>query len=394
MGTTTKRVGKDGKVSVQAKVRKHGVSHTGTFASQKLADAWITEMESKLNKGEATNFHDMRKITLGTIFTEYMKVPKLSSKKVANLARLKIEIGAIKLGQFDSSVLRKYLEFKLSQPIPEQKKKKKEHPLFKGGKVLAKVIDEDGEEREELVVRTYSPATIRHYYYDLRNALEWHAGENTYHFNSTPFEFNQPPGAWDNPRDRRIEGDELQRLIDACDRMYKYKQDWKDLINFQVLSAMRIGETLLMRWKDLMIDENEPHGSFVFVPKEHQKTKNSKKADDRSVSMRRELYNLVVNNLMPRRGKPDERVFPYWEHSGIVGHAFRRITKNAKVEDFNVHDFRHEAISWMFENTSLTDIEIAKITGHTEMNTLMRYAKLRPKKTGAKLWAGLQALPA
>jgi len=394
MGTTTKRVGKAGKVSVQAKVRKHGVSHTGTFASQKLADAWITEMESKLNKGEATNFHDMRKITLGTIFTEYMKLPSLSSKKVANLARLKIEIGAIKLGQFDPSVLRKYLEFKLSQPIPVQKKKKKDHPLFKGGKVLATVIDEDGEERQELVVRTYSPATIRHYYYDLRNALEWHAGENGYHFNSTPFEINQPPGAWDNPRDRRVEGDELQRLIDACDRMYKYKQGWKDLINFQVLSAMRIGETLLMRWKDLKIDESEPHGSYVFVPKEHQKTKKSKKADDRSVSMRRELYTLVVNNLMPRQGKPDERVFPYWEHSGIVGHAFRTITKNAKIDDFNVHDFRHEAISWMFENTSLTDIEIAKITGHTEMNTLMRYAKLRPKKTGAKLWAGLQAAPA
>ena len=101
MGTTTRRVGKDGKVSIQAKVRKHGVSHTGTFASQKLADAWITDMENRLNKGEATNFHDMRKITLGEIFTEYMKLPTLSEKKVANLSRLKIEIGAIRLGHFE-----------------------------------------------------------------------------------------------------------------------------------------------------------------------------------------------------------------------------------------------------------------------------------------------------
>ena len=391
MGAITERVGKDGKTSFQAKVRKLGVSHSGTFSSKKLANAWITEIENKLNKGEATSFHDMQKVTLGEIFTDYMKLSTLSPKKVANLGRLKIEIGKMKLGQLDAKALRKYLEIKLSQPIPTQKKKKKEHPLFKGGKVLGKVVGEDGEEKEDLVQRTYAPATIRHYYYDIRNALQWHAGENNYHFVATPFEINQPPGAWDNPRDRRVEGDELERLIDACDKMYKYQQDWKDLINFQVLSAMRIGETLLMRWKDLKIDEDEPHGSYVFVPKEHQKTKKSKKADDRSVSMRRELYNLVVNNLIPRKGKPDERVFPYWAHSGIVGHAFRTITKNAKVEDFNVHDFRHEAISWMFENTSLTDIEIAKITGHTEMNTLMRYAKLRPKKTGAKLWAGLQA---
>ena len=388
MGTTTRRVGKDGKVSIQAKVRKHGVSHSGTFSSQKLADAWITDMENKLNKGEATNFHDMRKVTLGEIFSEYMKLSSLSKKNVANLARLKVEIGAIRLGQFDSSVLRKYLEIKLSQPIPVQKKKKKDHHLFKGGKVLGKVIGEDGEEREELVQRTYAPATIRHYYYDLRNALEWHSEEKNYHFNSKPFDTNDPPAAWGSPRDRRVEGDELERLIEACNRMYKYKQDWKDIIHFQVLSAMRIGETLLMRWKDMVIDEDEPHGSYVFVPKENQKTKSSKKADDRHVSMRRELYTLVVSNLLPRKGKPDERVFPYWEHSGIVGHAFRTITKNAQIDDFNVHDFRHEAISWMFENTNLTDIEIAKITGHTEMDTLMRYAKLRPKKTGAKLWAG------
>ena len=391
MGAITERVGKDRKVSFQAKVRKLGVSHSGTFKSKKAADAWITDIENKLNKGEATSFHDMQKVTLGEIFTDYMKLSTLSLKKVANLGRLKIEIGKLKLGQLDAKALRKYLEIKLSQPIPVQKKKKKDHPLFKGGKVLGKVVDEDGVEKEELVQRTYAPATIRHYYYDLRNALQWHAGENNYHFVATPFEINQPPGAWDNPRDRRVEGDELERLIDACDKMYKYQQDWKDLINFQVLSAMRIGETLLMRWKDLKVDENEPHGSYVFVPKEHQKTKKSKKADDRSVSMRRELYDLVVKNLIHRKGKPDERVFPYWAHSGIVGHAFRTITKNAKVHDFNVHDFRHEAISWMFENTSLTDIEIAKITGHTVMNTLMRYAKLRPKKTGAKLWAGLQA---
>lgn len=107
MGTTTRRVGKDGKVSIQAKVRKHGMSHSGTFSSQKLADAWITDLENKLNKGEATNFHDMRKVTLGEIFAEYMKVSSLSSKKVANLGRLKIEIGAIRLGQFDSGVLRR-----------------------------------------------------------------------------------------------------------------------------------------------------------------------------------------------------------------------------------------------------------------------------------------------
>lgn len=389
MGTTTKRIGKDGKVTIQAKVRKNGVKQTASFDSQKKADAWITDTESKINKGESVSIHDVRKLTLASIFSDYLSSGEvISDSKRGNLNRLKVEVGAIQLLQFNTKVLGKYLKLKLGQTVPEQKNKKKDHPLFKAGLVA----NPDPEAKEKLIPRTYAPATIRHYYYAIRTALEWHAKENDYLFNVKPFSDNPPPGAWDHPRERRLEEGELEKLIDACDEKYKYKQDWKDLLNFQIYSCMRIGETLLMRWKDLIINENEPHGSYIHVPKEHQKTRNSKKASDRSVSMRRELYELVNTKLMPRKGKPGERVFPQWAHSGIAGHSFRTITNNAAIEDLNIHDLRHEGISWMFENTNLTDIEIAKITGHSEMDTLMRYAKLRPTKTGAKLWAGLPAL--
>ena len=385
MGTTTKRVGKDGEVSFQAKVRKNGVKQSATFATQKQADEWVTDTEAKINKGQSVSIHEVRKLTLGAIFTDYIKNNTLPKNKFGNLERLKIEIGSIRLEQFTTKVLGNYLKIKLGQALPTPKNKKKDHPLFKGG--MKEVEGEDGVMIK--VQKTYAPATVRHYYYDIRTALEWHAQENSYHFNSKPFDDKPPPAAWEKPRERRLEEGELESLMSACDRMYKYRQDWKDLINFQTLSGMRIGETLLMRWRDLVIDEKEPHGSYVFVPKENQKTKGSNKADDRFVSMRRELHALVIQNLLTRKGKPEERVFPYWKHSGIVGHGFRTITKNAKTVDLNVHDFRHEAISWFFENTMLTDIEIAKMTGHTEMDTLRRYAKLRPQKTGAKLWAGM-----
>ena len=385
MGTTTKRVGKDGSVSVQAKVRKNGVSQSATFATQKQADEWVTDTEAKINKGQSVSIHEVRKLTLGAIFTDYIKNNTMPRNKVGNLGRLKIEIGSIQLSQFTTKVLGNYLKIKLGQTLPTPKNKKKDHPLFKAG--MKQVEGEDGELVK--VQKTYAPATIRHYYYDIRTALEWHAQENGYHFDSKPFDDKPPPPAWEKPRERRLEEGELESLMLACDQMYKYREDWKDIINFQIYSGIRIGETLKMRWKDLVIDKNEPHGSYVFVPKEHQKTRGSKKADDRFVSMRRELYELVTNKLLPRLGKLEDRVFPHWKTSGTFGHSFRTITKNAKTVDLNVHDFRHEAISWLFENTMLTDIEIAKMTGHTEMDTLMRYAKLRPKKTGAKLWAGM-----
>ena len=61
----------------------------------------------------------------------------------------------------------------------------------------------------------------------------------------------------------------------------------------------------------------------------------------------------------------------------------------AEVEalQYEIHDLRHEGISWLFENTNLTDIQISKMTGHLELDTLKRYAKLRPSSIGERLWA-------
>jgi integrase len=217
--------------------------------------------------------------------------------------------------------------------------------------------------------------------------LQWHAKVNDYHFNDKPFKDNPPPPAWKEPRERRLEEGELARLLSACDKMYVNQQHLKDIIEFQIYSCMRAGETLLMRWKDIRFDENKPTGSYIFVPKENQKTRNKRGAVDREVSMRRELFALVKDRLLPRKGATEDRVFPFWADSNVLGHRFKDICKNAGSADLRIHDLRHEGISWIFENTNLTDIHISKITGHLELDTLKRYAKLRPSSIGERLWA-------
>ncbi|MGS0893435.1 hypothetical protein ACVBGC_12960 [Burkholderia stagnalis] len=47
---------------------------------------------------------------------------------------------------------------------------------------------------------------------------------------------------------------------------------------------------------------------------------------------------------------------------------------------------RHEATSRLYERTTLSDIQIAKITGHTDPKVLMRYANLRGSDLAARLW--------
>ncbi|MCW3640475.1 site-specific integrase [Burkholderia cenocepacia] len=65
---------------------------------------------------------------------------------------------------------------------------------------------------------------------------------------------------------------------------------------------------------------------------------------------------------------------------------FGRIFNAAGCPDLAFHDLRHEATSRLYERTTLSDIQIAKITGHTDPKVLMRYANLRGSDLAARLW--------
>lgn len=70
----------------------------------------------------------------------------------------------------------------------------------------------------------------------------------------------------------------------------------------------------------------------------------------------------------------------------LLSRQFRDIFTDAGAPDLRFHDLRHEATSRFFERTNLSDIEIAKITGHKDPRMLMRYANLRASKLAARLW--------
>lgn len=388
VGTVTKRVGKDGVESWQVKIRMKGVSLTDTFTKESDAKKWMTTKEADIINGVSVDAHKVRKTLLKDIFLEYIKdgkMPdgkKITPNKTLALKVLIKELGNVRLENFTTKSFGLYLDHKLSQKIPPQARKKKEHPLYNGGKVLV-----DGKWEE----KTYKPGTIRKYYYHIKTALEWHAKVNDYVFNSKPFDDNHPPGAWDSPRERIIDNDELERLLKATDKMYVNQKALKEIILFQIYSCMRMGEALKLRWSDIHFNEKEPSSSYIFIPKEHQKTRAKKSVFDRFVPLQPDFVKLVKDHILPRRGnaKDNQLVFPYWKSSTTFYSRFKVICKNANVVDAHPHDLRHTGISWYFANTLLSDIEIMKITGHIEFKTLSLYTKLRPKNVGAKIWNGL-----
>jgi integrase len=56
----------------------------------------------------------------------------------------------------------------------------------------------------------------------------------------------------------------------------------------------------------------------------------------------------------------------------------------AGVQHFRFHDLRHEATSRLFEK-GLSQMEVATITGHKDIQMLARYMHLRVKELARKL---------
>lgn len=388
-GTVVSRTKKDGSLSYQAKVRKNGLNISKTCKSVKEAKEWITQREAEILNGQPITSTKINKTTLEEIFQEFLtdNKSKISDKKKNRIERLIIEIGKIKVEEFKTRFFQKWVDYKLTQEIPDQARKKKAHKLYSNNRD----VDENGNE----VMRTYKPSTIRKYYYDIKNSLEHHAKMHDYQFNSKPFDEVSPPDGW-KPRDRRLEEGELEALVKACESLYVNVEQSKILIRFMVYSAFRIGETFLIKWKDLKLNFDKPKESYIFIPKENQKIAHKKGSDDRYANIRPELYKLIVEELLPYKEKlnqkDDDIVFSFWSTPRYFYTRFKNICFNAKIKNLTIHDLRHEGCSWFFENTTLSDIEISKITGHIELETLKRYAKLRPNKIGAKLWDSIEQL--
>ncbi|PXX79203.1 site-specific integrase [Rivihabitans pingtungensis] len=376
----TERTGVSGDVSYLVRIREAGVAVSKTFKLKKEAEKFIREVKSKIDRGESVDITKIKKMTLAQIFDEYLKHNTVSEGKKYDIERLKLEIGKVPLSNFKAGTFELYLKTKLEQIIPDQAKKKKAHPLYKGHQVV-------DEKTGELKKKTYSQSTVRKYYYSIKTALMWHAKHHDYTFDRKPFDDNPPPKAWE-PRDRILEAGELDRLLDATNKMYVKQEEWKCFIYWQYYSCMRAGESLLLKWNEIHLDEENPHYSYIFVPKENTKIADKKNAEDRKVPLRPEFYDFIKNRLMKLKKDDQQLVFgDYWKSSSVLGSRFRVICKNAKVENFKIHDLRHSAVSWYFINTSLTDIEISKISGHIELSTLKRYATLRHSDIGTKLWA-------
>lgn len=234
--------------------------------------------------------------------------------------------------------------------------------------------------------RKLSPSTVRKYVGAMARCLDW--AQNRGDILDNPFR-RLPKGyatysaadieyagieRVDEARDVRLHaGDEARILAVLAGKSDSYAL----LFRMALETAMRLSEMLTLTGGQLDVRRRT-----IFL----DKTKNG---DKRQVPM----TSLMVELVQPYHDS-DAALFPWpvdtktalKKTSATVSKFFSRAFTEAGRSDLTFHDLRHEATSRLYERTTLTDLEVAKITGHKTLRTLMRYANLRGSDLADRLW--------
>jgi len=178
-------------------------------------------------------------------------------------------------------------------------------------------------------------------------------------------------------RDRRLLEGEEWKLINKARTS---SRPWlRAAIAISLETCMRQGELAGLVWSRVKLDTEFPH---VDVPK----TKNDR---PRRVPLSRRAVAAFRLLRMNKKPDPESTVLGVETARGII-HAFREVITEKDFPALRWHDFRHEAISRLFELTDLRDHEIMTISGHLTPAMLARYTHLRADRLGARLRGGKQ----
>jgi integrase len=191
----------------------------------------------------------------------------------------------------------------------------------------------------------------------------------------------------DVERDRRLHPGEYEKILWVLDGNFPETQQrgismndrlaWHLLFTLALETGMRLREMYT-----LSVDQVDLSKKTVFL----DKTKNG---DKRQVP----LSSVALAALSNWTTKTD-LIFPFWDgRNDTLRHTTMKLSRKwstiarlAGCDDLHFHDLRHAAVCNFYEKTMLTDLQIARITGHKDLRMLKRYANLRGSDLAEMLW--------
>jgi integrase len=299
----------------QVQIRRHGHSPLSrSFTYVEDARLWARQMEAEADRTTLPNRKALNAVTLAQLVERYMQTV-VPGKRGAEI---------------ESIILNAFL---------------RDHPKL-CQKALSELTTRDFVSYRDHRLKSIKPSTLGRELSPLRHMfkiarIEWGLPVSDPIKGLTLPQFNR--------RERRLRGGELDRLLNAA-------ADCRDgtvacIIVFALETAMRRGEILAMRFRDL--DWREPS---LLIP-------HTKNGHARTIPLTRKALSVITPSTR-------DRVFPLTPNAFKL--SFQRVLDRAGLDDLNFHDLRHEAISRLFE-FGLSVPEVALISGHRDMRMLFRY---------------------
>jgi integrase len=316
----------------QARIRRKSIRTGATFETKARAAAWARQVEAEIDAGR---FQAGRVEAERTILHEA-------------LDRYLIEIVPAKKGiRQNSGIVRAWQGTALAQ------------------RSLAAIRSSELAAWRDAKLKQVGPQTVLHHLNLLSHLYRVAATDWGFETLLNPVAKLRKPSI-PRGRERRLQNEEEQRLLDACNRS---ASTWLGpLVRLALATAMRQGELVSLEWSQVRL----PERTILLTDTKNDET--------RTIPLSTTAVRLL--SAIARNG--GNKVFAV--HTGrAVAHAFTKACRHAELFDLRFHDLRHEATSRLFERTDLRDIEIAAITGHKTMEMLKRYAHLRAARLADRL---------
>lgn len=331
-----------GNFQYQAIVRRRGYDTLSkTFNSHKEADAWALTTESEMVRGVYVSRVEAERTTLAEVIEQYIRdvCPKHRGYESEKLRLLGLS----------------------------------RHALGRRFVATLKPLDFARYRDERLKIR--KPATVQRELALFSAVFEVGRKEWGIHIENPVRMIDKP--AVNNERSRRLSPAEQEKLMAELDKETRnpdgtlaaggVRNIWiKPLVLFALETAMRRGEILSLRWENVDLQKR-----VAFLPI-------TKNGDSRGVP----LSTVAVKVLQGLPRSISGRVF--MTTVDAVKKSFTRCCKRAGLVDFTLHDCRHEAtvrLARVLPNV----IELSRVTGHRDVNTLKRYYNITPEELAHKL---------
>lgn len=162
-------------------------------------------------------------------------------------------------------------------------------------------------------------------------------------------------------RTRVLSIDEEKRLLEAIESNPR-RSHMKGIVLIGLDCALRRGEIFTLKWSDVdFVARTITVRAF-----------NAKTARKRTVAATKRVYAEL--NLLWENSIKDENELVFGV-SVTIKTAWKKICREANIENFHFHDTRHTAITRMIR-AGLPPIEIMKVSGHTTLSAFNIYANL------------------